>query len=103
MNIKERILEMNEFYASDQECELVEDIKDIKLTFLIQFQLFEPCRYVGEDDEWITFILLPPNEELGSQIMSLKKSEIVSFGICNEKNLLELEIKPKMESDGLYQ
>ena len=103
MNIKERILEMDKIYAEENNTEPAENIEDLLLTLIVKFQLFEPCKYISEDEEWITFILVPPNDTLGSQIMTLKKSEIISYGICNEKNIAEMEIKPKMESESLYQ
>jgi len=103
MNIKENIMEMNRAYASQMDVEPAESIDDILLTFLVNLQVFDSCRYISEDDEWITFIMIPQDENLGEQIMSLRKSEIHCYGICNEKNLVDYDMKPKGESESLYQ
>ena len=101
MNIKESVLEMDRIYAEKQGTEPVDDIQDLVIIFLTEFQLFDMCKYVSEDDEWVTFIMLPPEKLLSSEIMTLKKSIIDSFGISY--NGIQKEIRPKIESDGLYQ
>ncbi len=104
MNIKERILEMDKQLAEIQESEPSQDIDDLLLAFLFKITAFEPCKYVSEDEEWITLLLLPPDDSLESQIMTLKKSEVISFGIVNEKNLDELNnLTQQISSESLYQ
>ena len=51
MNIKENIMEMNRAYASQMDVEPAESIDDILLTFLVNLQVFDSCRYISEDDE----------------------------------------------------
>ena len=103
MNIKERIMEMNKIFAEDSGSEPAKSIDELLLTFVVKFPMFEPCKYVSEDEEWVTFIIQIPDESIGNQIMTLKKSEIVSFGICNEKNLVVMDHTPKIEPESLYQ
>ena len=104
MNFKEKILEMEKAFADESSRDSIENIEDLSLTFIFKFQIFEPCRYVSEDEDWITFLIVPPDESVESQIMSLRKDEIVSFGILNEKNLAEFtEIVNEIEPESLYQ
>ncbi|MDO5859890.1 hypothetical protein [Methanobrevibacter sp.] len=104
MNIKEKILAMDKQFAKECLRDPVENIEDLSLSFIIKFQLFEPCQYVSEDDEWLTFLILPPEEILESQIMTLRKEEIISFGILNEKNLAEINnLIKQIEPESLYQ
>ena len=104
MNYKEKFLEMEREFAKESSRDPIENIQDLKLTFIFKFQLFEPCKYISEDEEWITFLIMPPDEALESQIMSLRKDEIVSFGILNEHNLAEMEnVVEEIEPESLYQ
>ncbi|WP_405303910.1 hypothetical protein [Methanobrevibacter sp.] len=104
MNYKDKFLEMEKEFAKHSSREPVEDIAELKLTFIFKFQIFEPCRYISEDDEWITFLILPPDDSLESQIMSLRKEEIVSFGILNEHNIAEMSnVVSEVEPESLYQ
>lgn len=104
MNYKEKLLEMEKQFAKESSRDAAKNIEDLSLTFIFKFQIFEPCRYVSEDEEWITFLIVPPDDSVESQIMSLRKDEIVSFGILNEKNLAEIStIVNEVEPESLYQ
>lgn len=104
MNYKEKFLEMEREFAKESSRDPIENIQDLKLAFIFKFQIFEPCKYISEDDEWITFLILPPDDTLESQIMSLKKDEIVSFGLVNEHNIAEMNNeKSEIEPESLYQ
>ena len=104
MNFKDKILEMERQFAKESSRDAVKNVEDLSLTFIFKFQIFEPCRYVSEDEEWITFLIVPPDDSIESQIMSLRKDEIVSFGILNEKNLAEFsEVINEIEPESLYQ
>lgn len=104
MNFKDKILDMERHFAKESSREAIKNIEDLSLTFIFKFQIFEPCKYVSEDEEWITFLIVPPDNLLESQIMSLRKDEIVSFGILNEKNLAEFsEVINEIEPESLYQ
>lgn len=104
MNIKEKFLEMEKQFAKESSREPVENVEDLLVTFIFKFQFFEPCKYLSEDDEWVTFMLIPANEVMGSQVMTLRKSEIVSFGVLDGKSLERLdELINEIEPESLYQ
>ena len=104
MNFKEKILDMEKAFAKEYSRDATENVEDLSITFIFKFQVFEPCKYVSEDEDWITFLIVPPDESIESQIMSLRKDEIVSFGIINEKNLAEFaEVVQEIEPERLYQ
>lgn len=104
MNFEEKILNMERAFAKESSRDACENVGDLSLTFIFKFQVFEPCRYISEDEDWITFLIVPPDENFESQIMSLRKDEIVSFGILNEKNLAEFSaISQEIEPESLYQ
>lgn len=92
MNIKEGILELNRLNTNNDA-----DINDLLLTLMTKFQLFEPCRYLAEDDEWISIILISLEDEKMSQAMSIKKSEITMFGIFNPAEIELTQIKTEPE------
>ena len=52
MNIKDRLLKLNFEHTSEDI-----EINDVLLTVITKFQLFEPCRYLSEDDEWLNGLL----------------------------------------------
>ncbi len=97
MNVKQRILELNTQYTGQSA-----DIDDLLLTFLTQFQLFEPCRYLSEDDEWVNLVMISPDDSNMSQALSIRKNQIVTFGIFNQDEI-ELNVVPQTDSEDLYQ
>jgi hypothetical protein len=97
MNVKERILNLNQEHADESG-----DINDLLLTIITKFQLFEPCRYLSEDEEWINVALISLEDNSVSQALSVKKSEITTFGIFNREEI-EVNIAPQNESQELYQ
>lgn len=104
MTFKDRILEMEKAFAKEYSREAIQNIEDLSITFFFKFQVFEPCRYISEDEDWITFLIVPPDDNVESQIMALRKDEIVSFGILNEQNLAEfIEVTKEVEPESLYQ
>lgn len=96
MNIKERILKLNEEHTGQSA-----DIDDLLLTLISKFQLFEPCVYLSEDEEWlnVAMISLENNEE--SQSMSILKKELTAFGVFNREEMA-IDI-PQKGSEDLYQ
>ena len=96
MNIKERIIELNEQYTNEKI-----DMSDVLLTIITKYQLFEPCRYLAEDEEWINVAMISIEDENMAQMMSIKKSEITMFGIFNRD---EIEISfPNTDPEDFYQ
>ena len=69
---------------------------------MTKFQLFEPCKYLSEDDEWISVSMISLEDNNISQALNIKKGEITTFGIFNREEI-ELNLAPQKESDGLYQ
>jgi len=97
MNIKERVLELNRLHL-DEEL----DIDDALLTIITKFQLFEPCKYLSEDDEWLNIAIISIEDSSISQPLAVRKSEISTFGIFNREEI-ELNLKPQQGSEDLYQ
>lgn len=96
MNVKERILKLNQEHASKRV-----KIDDLLLTIITRFQLFEPCRYLSEDEEWLDVCIISLEDNDVSQPLCIKKSEITTFGIFNRE---EIEfISPQTEAEELYQ
>ncbi|WP_458405016.1 hypothetical protein [Methanobrevibacter sp.] len=97
MNVKERILQLN-IEHSNEEC----DIGDLLLTIITKFQLFEPCNYLSEDDEWLNVSIISLEDNNISQPLCIRKSEITTFGVFNREEI-ELNFKPQPASEDLYQ
>lgn len=97
MNVEERIINLNQEHAGESA-----DIKDLLLTIITRFQLFEPCRYLSEDEEWLNVAIISLEDNSISQALSVKKSEITTFGIFNREEI-EVSFAPQNESQELYQ
>lgn len=97
MNVKDRIITLNEQHTGE-----TADIEDLLLTIVTKFQLFEPCKYLSEDDEWISVSMISLEDNNISQALNIKKGEITTFGIFNREEI-EPNLAPQKESDGLYQ
>ena len=96
MNVKERILQLNLEHTGK-----TQDINELLLTLISKFQLFEPCVYLSEDDEWLNVAIMSFENEDVSQSMSILKSELTAFGVFNKEDV-EFEI-PQKGSEDLYQ
>ena len=96
MNIKQRVLELNRQYTNESI-----EMDDVLLTIITKYQLFEPCKYLTEDEEWINVAMLSIEDENIAQMMSIRKSEITMFGIFNREEI-ELSI-PKTDPEDFYQ
>lgn len=97
MNIEERILQLNLEHTNENV-----EINDLLLTIVTKFQLFEPCRYLSEDDEWVNVSLISLENNDMAQALSIRKSEITTFGIFNREEI-ELNLEPQKGSEDLYQ
>ena len=96
MNVKERILQLNMEHTGQDK-----DINELLLTLISKYQLFEPCVYLSEDDEWLNVAILSIENEDVSQSMSILKKELTAFGVFNKEEM-PIEI-PQMGSEDLYQ
>lgn len=97
MNVKERISNLNQEHTGESA-----DISDLLLTIITRFQLFEPCSYLSEDEEWLNVAIISLEDNSISQALSVKKSEITTFGIFNREEI-EVSLAPQNESQELYQ
>ena len=97
MNIEERILKLNQEHANE-----TIDINEVLLTIVTKFQLFEPCSYLSEDEEWVDVVLVSLESNDMSQPLCIKKSEITSFGIFKREEI-EVEFVTQKGSEDLYQ
>lgn len=96
MNLKERVIELNKQYSGEEI-----DIEDVLLTIITRYQLFEPCQYLSEDEEWVNVAMTSLEDENLAQAMSIRKSEIVMFAIFNRE---EIEIvMPQTDPEDFYQ
>lgn len=97
MNVKERILQLNQQHTNKSI-----NIEEVLLTIVTKFQLFEPCSYLSEDEEWLNIVMVSLEDNNLSQALSIKKSEITAFGIFNREEI-ELNLAPQKGSEDLYQ
>lgn len=96
MNVEEKILDLNRQHSGEDA-----EIKDLLLIVMTKFQLFEPCLYLSEDDEWVNVSMVSIEDESVTQPMSIKKEEISMVGIFNREEI-ELNL-PKSDSEVFYQ
>ena len=78
------------------------DINDLLLTIITKFQLFEPCSYLSEDEEWLDVAIISLEDNGISQPLCVRKSEITTFGIFNREDV-EVNLAPQVGSEDLYQ
>lgn len=97
MNVKDKILSLNHEHTGKSA-----DISDMLLTIITKFQLFEPCAYLSEDEEWLNVNLISIEDTSIGQALTIRKSEITTFGIFNREEI-ELNFAPQNESEDLYQ
>lgn len=96
MNVKERILQLNKDHTGQDA-----DISELLLTLISKFQLFEPCIYLSEDEEWLNVAIMSIENEEVSQALSILKSELTAFGVFNKEEI-QIDI-PQKGSEDLYQ
>ena len=96
MNIKERILELNLQHTGKNA-----EINELLMTIITKYQLFEPCLYLAEDEEWVNVSMISIEDENVSQAISVRKSEITMLGIFNREEI-ELTL-PNTDPEDFYQ
>ena len=96
MNIKERILELNLQHTGKNA-----EINELLMTIITKYQLFEPCLYLAEDEEWVNVSMISIEDENVSQAISVRKSEITMLGIFNRQEI-ELTL-PNTDPEDFYQ
>ena len=97
MNVKDKILNLNQEHAGKSA-----DINELLLTIITKFQLFEPCAYLSEDENWLNVAIISPESDEFSQSMSILKKEITAFGVFN-KHAPEIPVPQVGSEEDLYQ
>lgn len=97
MNVEERILRLNHEHTGENA-----SIDELLLTIITKFQLFEPCNYISEDEEWLNVAIISLEDNTVSQPLSIRKSEITTFGVFNREDI-EVDLTPQRGSEDLYQ
>ena len=97
MNIQERILQLNLEHTGK-----TVEINDVLLTIISKYQLFEPCLYLSEDENWLNVAIISLESEEFSQSMSILKKEITAFGVFN-KHDIEIAVPQVGSEEDLYQ
>lgn len=90
MNIKERILNMDKYLVENNfvDDKAVESISDLLICIHTDVDIFEPCMYVDETENWVNIIDLSLGE--GGQYMDIKKDSIISFGLYNGPDIFRV-------------
>ena len=96
MNVKERVLELNRQHTGADV-----EIRELLITVITKYQLFEPCMYLAEDEEWVNLSMISIEDESLSQAISVRKSEIAMIGIFNREEI-ELTL-PNTDPEDFYQ
>lgn len=97
MNIQERIIQLNEEHTGK-----TVNISEVLLTLISKYQLFEPCVYLSEDENWLNVAIISVENEEVSQAMSILKKELTAFGIFNHHDI-PIEIPQVEPTEDLYQ
>lgn len=96
MNVRERILQLNYQHTGKNV-----EINELLMTIITKYQMFEPCLYLDEDEEWVNVSMISIEDETVSQAISVKKSEITMLGIFNREDI-ELNL-PNTDPEAFYQ
>ena len=96
MNIQERIIQLNLEHTGQ-----TVEINELLITVISKFQLFEPCLYLSEDENWLNVAMISLENEEYSQSMSILKKEITAFGVFNKEDI-NISV-PQVGSEDLYQ
>ena len=91
-------MKLNQVYTEENV-----DIGDLLLIVITKFQLFEPCIYLAENEEWLDVAIVSPENDSISQALSIKKSEITTLGIFNKEVEVEVPAPQEGSEDDLYQ
>ena len=96
MNIQGRVLQLSLEHTGQPV-----EINELLITVISKFQLFEPCLYLSEDENWLNVAMISLENEEYSQSMSILKKEITAFGVFNKEDV-NISV-PQVGSEDLYQ
>ncbi len=97
MNIQERILQLNYEHTGKSVA-----INEILMTIISKYQMFEPCLYMSEDENWLDVLIVSSEGPESSQSMSILKKEITAFGVFR-KHDVEIPVTQGESTEDLYQ
>ena len=98
MNIQERILQLNYEHTGKSVA-----VNEILMTIVSRYQLFEPCLYMSEDENWLNVAIISLENEDFSQSMSILKKEITAFGVFNKHDIEITVPQVGSSTEDLYQ
>ena len=100
MNVKERILSLTKELTNE-----TADINNLLILVVTKFQVFEPCVYLSEDDEWLEVAMISMETNNIAQALCIKKCEITTLGIFNKPPATEAEepVPQEGSEEDLYQ
>ena len=81
MNIQERIIQLHNEHTGN-----TIEINKVLLTIITKNQLFEPCAYMSEDENWLDVAIVSLDDGF-SQSMSINKKEITAFGVFRKHDV----------------
>ena len=97
MNIQERIIQLNYEHTGKTVA-----INEVLMTIISKYQLFEPCAYLSEDENWLNVAIVSTEHEGFSQSMSILKKEITAFGIFRKPDVV-VPVQQFGSTEDLYQ
>ncbi|WP_406534723.1 hypothetical protein [Methanobrevibacter sp.] len=97
MNIQDRILQLNYELTGNSV-----EIRELLFIIITKYQLYEPCAYMSEDENWLNIAIISSEGKEATQAMSILKKDITAFGLVPKRNAEVPE--PQVEStEDLYQ
>ncbi len=102
MNFLNKVLELEELYDNlIEKIEKKDKFEVLLMSFETGSEIYEPCIHLTEDDEWVYVVTfdaepgLDPVCEGIPKLLSLRKNDITSFGICNDHSFdLKYDTEP---------
>lgn len=97
MNIQDRILQLNYELTGNSV-----EIRQVLFTIITKNQLFEPCAYMSEDENWLNIAIISSEGKEFTQAMSILKKEITAFGLFPKRDA-EVPVPQVESTEDLYQ
>ena len=98
MNIQDRILQLNYELTGNSV-----EIREVLFTVITKYQLFEPCAYMSEDENWLNIAIISSEGKEATQAMSILKKEITAFGLVPKRDAEVSEPQAESDAEDLYQ
>ena len=98
MNIQDRILQLNYELTGDSV-----EIRQLLFTVITKYQLYEPCAYMSEDENWLNIAIISPEGKESTRAMSILKKDITAFGLVPKRDAEAPAPQAESEAEDLYQ